>query len=455
MDTFHIQPSTLVFTDRNKPAARRATSRHIGPALFLVTLVGAGVSVFALFFGEKLRPRIPVETRPVLLLPISDQVGEEVSGAIKILSQASGWVEPDPYPVRVAALVDGFVEEVHALEGQAVREGELLATLEATNLRLELARREAEWRAAKAESDAAEREHQRMLADVRAAEARWAGAKDRAARARALTDANLAEAERVAARLAEEEATAMLEAARHALEAHLKTMEHLRANKERAEAELEQARVNLDRARIRSPMSGIVLRRHAAPGMKRMASMEDPDSATIVTLYDPRRLQVRAEVPLADAARVHVGMTARVYAAVFPNRPFTAVVTRITGEADIARNTLQVKLALKDPDERLRPEMLCRVEFFAREESSPAGAGGALWIPLAARQQNPDGTAFVWAVDPLSSRAERRPVVLDENSREGLLRVRDGLKAGERVVVKGFDRLRPGTRVTEVQGGRS
>ena len=39
--------------------------------------------------------------------------------------------------------------------------------------------------------------------------------------------------------------------------------------------------------------------------------------------------------------------------------------TRIVGEADLQRNTLQAKVRVEDPDHRLRPDMLCRAEFLA------------------------------------------------------------------------------------------
>mgnify|MGYP003574624666 FL=1 len=55
-----------------------------------------------------------------------------------MIFQASGWVEPDPYPVKATALIDGVVETVEVLEGQIVESGQLLATLIADDARLDL-----------------------------------------------------------------------------------------------------------------------------------------------------------------------------------------------------------------------------------------------------------------------------------------------------------------------------
>ena len=69
-------------------------------------------------------------------------------------------------------------------------------------------------------------------------------------------------------------------------------------------------------------------------------------------LYDPKRLQVRVDVPLADAAKVRVGQQAKVVVGVLPDRTFDGEVTRVVHEADIQRNTLQVKVAHHRPRRR-------------------------------------------------------------------------------------------------------
>ena len=46
-----------------------------------------------------------------------------------LIFQASGWIEPDPYPIRIPSLYDGVVEDVLVLEGEIVRKGQKLVTL--------------------------------------------------------------------------------------------------------------------------------------------------------------------------------------------------------------------------------------------------------------------------------------------------------------------------------------
>ncbi|HMO51004.1 MAG TPA: efflux RND transporter periplasmic adaptor subunit [Kiritimatiellia bacterium] len=383
-------------------------------------------ALFALLFGDRIRPRVAVTVAPALYLESDGAIpgaGRETAG--RMVAQASGWIEPDPYPVRVPFKTDGFVEHVHVLEGQSVRQGELIATLDASNHALNVAMLEAELNMVEAEQ--------------RAAEAKLEEATDRVARLQRLGDDDVSPVERIAADRMAAQARAMAE--------------QQKARGAAIRTQLDQARLDLERTRVYAPADGVVLARHAAPGMKRMAGMDDMDSASAVTLYDPLRLQVRVEVPLSDAGRIETGMTARIVTAAFPNRIFTGVVSRITGEADITRNTLQMKVAILNPDLRMRPEMLCRVEFIGTAARTAAAVGTRqVWIPAIALLENDGDRAVVWVIDPVNDTAERRAVILGAEERNGYRPVIEGVRPGEKVVVAGADRLRPGALVTLKEG---
>jgi HlyD family secretion protein len=205
---------------------------------------------------------------------------------------------------------------------------------------------------------------------------------------------------------------------------------------------VEQAKLAFERTRIVSPIDGRVLRLTAAPGQKKMLQMDEADSSTIAILYQPEMLQVRVDVPLADAARLSVGQQARVRCSLLPDKVFAGEVTRITGEADLQRNTLQAKVRILDPADQLRPEMLCRVEFLG-SDTGPRPAGGSLatWVPQAALT---DGS--VWVADPGSKRVSKRAVQSSTETRDGHVRILGGLRPGEHVVLSP-SHLREGQRV--------
>ncbi len=158
------------------------------------------------------------------------------------------------------------------------------------------------------------------------------------------------------------------------------------------------------------------------------------ESSTTAILYQPAKLQVRVDVPLADAAGLQIGQQGRIRCSLLPDKVFEGTVTRITGEADVQRNTLQAKVCISDPVEQLRPEMLCRVEFLAMPQTassnSPVATSSiATWIPEAAA-----GDGQAWVCDPESKRVTRRKIKKATETREGFIRVSEGLRPGEWVV---------------------
>jgi multidrug efflux pump subunit AcrA (membrane-fusion protein) len=400
-----------------------------------------------------------------------------------LLFQASGWIEPDPYPVLATALVGGVIESVAVLEGETVEHGQLLAALIDDDARLDLETAKSRFTSLEAqaaaqgmETEIAEAELASLEKLVAAAMARRNEAADLADRlkrmdAGAVSDKDVAQASlEFLTREAEVEALAITELE---LKAKLIQQQNLASDSaaRTAEAETEVARrqLALDRTRITSPIDGRVLRLLAVPGQKKMLDMDHPESATVAVLYDPDSLQARIDVPLAEAAKLFKGQAVRLRSELLPDRVFGGQVTRIVGEADLQRNTLQVKVSIENPDGRLRPEMLCRAEFLAIARNlSPAAAGirratstslaaaegrVRVFVPNAALDTDSTSAdsveATVWRVDSSGLRIERQPITLGRERREDHRLVLDGLKPGDRVVLvpppdlENGDRFRP------------
>ena len=64
-----------------------------------------------------------------VLHPTALPISAEGNDANKFILQASGWIEPDPFPIRVPCLYDGIVKEVYVLEGELVSVGQKLVSL--------------------------------------------------------------------------------------------------------------------------------------------------------------------------------------------------------------------------------------------------------------------------------------------------------------------------------------
>lgn len=342
--------------------------------------------------------------------------------------QAAGWLEAEPFYFASTALTDGIIKDMLVLEGDLVQSGQVLARMvdDEAKLRLivaetEVARARASLEESRSNLRAAEsnwnepfeleravtsshsllQERSAELAQLPAlirveqslliqAQEEFKSVEqtysaDAASELELITARELANAQdsRVEALRAREQILRSAidrhesdhYAAQRALDlriddrarldsAHAK-LQHAQAELAQKQANRDEALLELERMTIVSPITGYVQRRLKAPGDKVVRMMDDPYSAHIAHIYDPSQLQVRVDVPLADASQVFVGQRCEVVVEVLPERVFEGVVLRVTHEADLQKNTLQVKVKVHEPNPVLRPEMLTRVKFIS------------------------------------------------------------------------------------------
>lgn len=482
---------------------------HWKTRVLLPAVVAAATIGLVAYAGrDALLPATPVRVAPAV---VKTDVTAQPAGAVVV--QAPGWVEADPFAIAVTALSDGIVEEVLVLEGEDVAAGQVVARLVARDAEIALARSDGalgEQRAALAAAQAKLDEAQRnwdhpieltrkvesargLVAEKRAELARWPAESERDAAHAVYLEAEwkrvkplhaqgqASEIELIEARQAYLAQKAQVDATRlredvlkgqlAALEADLaaaeedlklriadtRALEDARAALDNAKAAVaaavaakDEAALRLERMDVKSPAGGRVINRLVEPGSKVMLGMDDPRSSQIVRLYDPKKLQVRIDVPLNDAARVGVGQNAEVIVEVLPDRTFTGHVTRIVNEADIQKNTLQFKVAIDDPDPAIKPEMLARARFLAAAPAADSSGGAAgsetLLIPRAALR-NHGGSPFVWLADAATARAQMRHVTVGSNQGDRWVVVTGGLHAGDRVVVEPPANLADGARI--------
>lgn len=384
-------------------------------------LIGSAAGLLVYSARESLTPAADVVVTPVFTRAVATR-----SVQAGVVAQAPGWVEASPYPIRVTALTDGVVKESLVLEGERVEPGQVVARLIDDDARLDIAQAEAmvaEARAMVSLAEAEERVARSRLEEVRDELAR----KEPLVKTGGFTEAEVA---RLRYRLVTMETEADAARARVA---------SVGARVASAVVEQSRARLRLDRTSVRAATGGVVLSGIVEPGSILM------DDRVVLRLYDPSRLQVRADVPLSDATKVHEGMEAEVRSEADPSKVWRGRVTRGVHEADLQRNTVQYKVEIEDASGRLRPEMLVRVRFLGSEGpegvggAGSAGAGVVVVSGGAVRERNGD-RASVLVVEVTSrsgARAVRREVTLGADAGEGLVEVVSGLRAGDRVIVGG------------------
>lgn len=470
-------------TSSPSPSPGTPRPRRVPAWLLPVGLFAGFVAVFLLLFGSRLLPAVLVQTAPVVTLrtasspgtPQESQIAEpksQITRNATLLFQASGWIEPDPYPTYVPTLVNGVVKDVHVLEGQPVKKDQLLATLVEDDALLDV--REAEQRIASTISNREAHcasipifEAMQTAAEkkIAAEEARLDELKDAYKRLNSVAKGAVPEADLISAKLQVIQQEAAVEESKVEIPRLAAELAKIAAEREAIDTKLEEAKTDLarkklalTRTRIMAPIDGTVLRLHAAPGKKRMLTMDDQNSAVIVELYEPDKLQARIDVPLNEAAGLRIGQPVKLTTDLLPDLHLRGTVTRLVGEADLQRNTLQAKVRMHNPDPRLRPEMLVRAEFFPlppgsesplgsqAPATSPAPRRLALYAPKAGLFDLSGNRARAWIVE--SGRAQLRQVTVANSERDNHLLVADGLLSGDLLILPPHDKLAPNKRVT-------
>jgi RND family efflux transporter MFP subunit len=194
-----------------------------------------------------------------------------------------------------------------------------------------------------------------------------------------------------------------------------------------AQARRSQAAVALGDATLRAPLDGVILRRGAEVG-----SLAGP-SAPAFSIAATRVVKVVFGVPDVVVARLKLGQTVPIQAEALPGVSLEGRITRISPSADPNSRVFEIEAALPNPQGRLKVGMLATLRL-GNEAADPA-----LVVPLAAivRPAGDTATYAVYVVaDSSATTARLRRVRLGEVS-GNLIAVREGLRAGEQVVVRG------------------
>lgn len=210
------------------------------------------------------------------------------------------------------------------------------------------------------------------------------------------------------------------------------------AMRDAANARVAQIRAQLGDRVIRAPFAGVLGIRKVSPG-----ALVTPGTA-IATLDDIARVYVDFPLPESDLAFAGVGQRVSGSSASWPGRTFEGTVSAIDSRIDAASRALTVRADFPNPDQALRPGMLVEVSVYRAERQ-------ALLLPEIAVVQVGDKT-FVWRVDAQGKVAQVDVTIGARNA--GLAEVVSGLSAGDRIVVEGTGKLRPGATVQDVASAK-
>jgi cobalt-zinc-cadmium efflux system membrane fusion protein len=170
--------------------------------------------------------------------------------------------------------------------------------------------------------------------------------------------------------------------------------------------------------------SGTVTQLDATPG-KQVGPDKDKPVATVADLDE---VFVLGDVPQRDALGLSPGMTARVSFPGSATPPIEGTVETVSEVVDPERQTVPIRVRMKNSERKLRPNAYVEMTF------PPRGDGPVVQVPADAVVS--DGAEAVVFVETAPGTFRRRHVQLGRQSRDKV-EIASGLKAGERVVVTG------------------
>ncbi|HZF39717.1 MAG TPA: efflux RND transporter periplasmic adaptor subunit [Blastocatellia bacterium] len=177
---------------------------------------------------------------------------------------------------------------------------------------------------------------------------------------------------------------------------------------------------------VKAPVSGSVIDLQVAPG----AFLNDA-TASIMTIANLDTIWVTANVPEKDIAFVFPGQSVKVTFRSYPDDVFEGQVLFVSDvvESDTRRN--KVRIAFDNPDKMLKPNMFANATFAAPSVSQ-------LIVPTSALLMTNDRTSVFVEVSDWAF--ERRNIEIAHQEGTAVA-VKNGIRPGERVVVKGAVRL--------------
>lgn len=239
-----------------------------------------------------------------------------------------------------------------------------------------------------------------------------------------------------AARTAYREAQRQFERQRQLAEQKLIPTSQLdaqRAARDAAQAQVQQAMARVSDRAIVAPFAGVLGLREVSPGQ-----LLGPGT-TITTLDAIDTMQVDFSVPEVHLAKLKDGLAVEARSDAWRGEVFFGRILSVDSRIDIATRSVMVRAAVDNTEGKLLPGMLLTLSVLQQERE-------ALVVPEISVQQN--GTlSFVYRVDA-DDVAQMVPVRL--GAREaGRVEVLDGLQEGDRIVVDGTVKLRPGQKIRE------
>ena len=337
--------------------------------------------------------------------------------------------------VTIFSKVQGWVGKINVREGDLVKTGQVLVTLDSREAEAAVAQAQASLEAGRARlkqvqatsEETVQSQNQQTKANMELAQADLK-------RAQELQEKNfIARQQLDEARMKYNVAKANYDLALNSI--RQKTWENdialAEAQVNQAKATLEFNKAQLANLIILSPMNGGITKRYVDPGTM------VKDTTPILTLMDFTEMKMVVNVIEREFIYLQKGQPVKITVTAFPDRVFTGRIEVITPALELQSRTAEIQISIPNPDFVLKPGMFGRAEVILR--SNPQ----AVLVPIQSLFTEVDKDfVFVLKENKTFRRAVRKGVV-----RDTVVEILQGVSPGEQVVTAGHLSLKDGTQV--------
>lgn len=386
------------------PRRRRGTIGVIVGAIVVIALGVGGFFVFREGSG-RIFPE-EVELGGITLMsPAQSDVTLVATGYVYARKKAN-----------VSPKVGGRLAKLYVDEGSVVKEGQVVAELESSDVQAQLQQLRADIAAARAKVE-------RARADLADATTRFNREKDLMVKGAGTQ--------------------AALDDAKNRLEAARTTLTSAEADVQSVEARHNSVSVALENTKVRAPFGGTVLRKLAEVG-EVIAPFTLNGIITLASLDD---LEVQADVAEAQFHKVKVGTPAEIILDAFPDKRFRGQVSDVRQIVDRSKAAVTVKVRFTDPSTGVLPDMAAKVSFLTKALDADALKAAPKLVAPADAVVERGGRKVVFTVDDGSARA--LPVEVKGAFGVNALELADGPPTGTKVIRHPNEKIRDGVSVKE------
>jgi multidrug resistance efflux pump len=366
-------------------------------------------------------------------VPLVD-VAPVTQGLIEEKIIRTGDIAPNAQ-VTIFSKVQGWVGKINVREGDLVKTGQVLVTLDSREAEAAVAQAQASLEAGRARLKQVQATSEETVqSQIQQTKANMELAQADLKRAQELQEKNfIARQQLDEARMKYNVAKANYDLALNSI--RQKTWENdialAEAQVNQAKATLEFNKAQLANLIILSPMNGGITKRYVDPGTM------VKDTTPILTLMDFTEMKMVVNVIEREFIYLQKGQPVKITVTAFPDRVFTGRMEIITPALELQSRTAEIQISIPNPGFVLKPGMFGRAEVILR--SNPQ----AVLVPIQSLFTEVDKDfVFVLKENKTFRRAVRKGVV-----RDTVVEILQGVSPGEQVVTAGHLSLKDGTQV--------